>query len=248
MRVNDIPKFVINLKRRPDRLESIKRELDYVGWDYEVFDGIDTNSYMGCTLSHLKIFEICKDRGYKKVIIIEDDTFFMPYFIDLIEKIEPYLEDIDLFNFGPTIHRPITGDSENVFLLDLTTLPVKETEDQRGIYTTNCVMYDMKLFDEINKISEIKFNDETYFHAIDDFIYQFIMPNFKSYCPILPLTTQGVFFSDISGDYYNNFYTLTYNWSLYTPYKIPNEFKDFNNIQEIKKNKIHLTIDYHNER
>ena len=27
---NEIPKFVINLERRPDRLESVKKEFDYI--------------------------------------------------------------------------------------------------------------------------------------------------------------------------------------------------------------------------
>jgi GR25 family glycosyltransferase involved in LPS biosynthesis len=47
MKFADIPKFVINLDRRPDRLESITKEMEYIGWDFERFAGIDTNSYMG---------------------------------------------------------------------------------------------------------------------------------------------------------------------------------------------------------
>ena len=46
MKFNEIPKFVINLERRPDRLEKVKKELEYIGWDYEVFKAIDTKSTM----------------------------------------------------------------------------------------------------------------------------------------------------------------------------------------------------------
>ena len=39
-----IPKFVVNLDRRPDRLEHITNELNYIGWKWERFSGIDLNS------------------------------------------------------------------------------------------------------------------------------------------------------------------------------------------------------------
>jgi GR25 family glycosyltransferase involved in LPS biosynthesis len=58
MKFQELPKFVINLESRPDRLEDIKFELEYVGWDFELFNAINRNSYMGCTLSHLEILRI----------------------------------------------------------------------------------------------------------------------------------------------------------------------------------------------
>jgi GR25 family glycosyltransferase involved in LPS biosynthesis len=42
MNITNIPKFVVNLERRPDRLEKVKKELEYIGWDYEIFKAIDT--------------------------------------------------------------------------------------------------------------------------------------------------------------------------------------------------------------
>jgi len=38
---NSIPKFVVNLDRRPDRLEHITNEMKYIGWDWERFPAID---------------------------------------------------------------------------------------------------------------------------------------------------------------------------------------------------------------
>ena len=55
---NEIPKFVINLKRRPDRLELVTKEFEYMGWEFERFDAIDTGSYEGCAYSHQKIAQI----------------------------------------------------------------------------------------------------------------------------------------------------------------------------------------------
>ena len=55
---NEIPKFVINLERRPDRLESVKKEFDYMGWNFERFNAVDTNSYEGCAYSHQEVAKI----------------------------------------------------------------------------------------------------------------------------------------------------------------------------------------------
>ena len=90
MKFNEIPKFVINLERRPDRLEKVKKELEYIGWDYEVFKAIDTNSYMGITRSILEIVKIAKEKKYPRIMIIEDDIAFMPYAKDLLNKLEDF--------------------------------------------------------------------------------------------------------------------------------------------------------------
>jgi GR25 family glycosyltransferase involved in LPS biosynthesis len=58
MNITNIPKFVVNLERRPDRLEHIQKEMDYMGWDYELFKAVDLNNHGGCTLSHTEIIKI----------------------------------------------------------------------------------------------------------------------------------------------------------------------------------------------
>jgi len=93
MKFNELPKFVVNLETRPDRLEDIKFELDYLGWDFELFKAVNRNSYMGCTLSHLGIINIAKERGYKRVMVIEDDCDVMPYAKTFIEDLEKQIQD-----------------------------------------------------------------------------------------------------------------------------------------------------------
>jgi len=63
MKFSEIPKFVVNLETRPDNLELIKKEMDYIGWEFEKFNAVNRNSYMGCTLSHLEVIKIAKERG-----------------------------------------------------------------------------------------------------------------------------------------------------------------------------------------
>jgi hypothetical protein len=50
--------------------------------------------------------------------------------------------------------------------------------------------------------------------------------------------------SDVSGGNYSNFYTQTYNWNLYNPFKIPNEFLSFDMNQKIKEEKTHKDFYY----
>ena len=100
--------FIINLKERKDRRDSIINELQRVKIeDYEFFNAIrpsaeDINKWnplfikdipswfkrlnkdnmkyrlgaLGCLLSHVNVIRISKERGYKHVMILEDDSKF----------------------------------------------------------------------------------------------------------------------------------------------------------------------------
>jgi hypothetical protein len=230
--INKIPKFVINLERRKDRLESITKEMNWIGWDFEVFKAIDTNSYMGITLSHIEIFKICEERGYDRVMIIEDDSIFMPSAKETMDKIDEFIFDFDLINFSPTLNRPVNSHINNLFL-DLTNYP-EAAPHLRGTYSANMSIYNSNTFEKIKEIDSVKLSSESYFYAFDDWIYQFVHPNFKCVSPYNPVATQTTFYSDISHGDYNNFYLQTYNWNLYSPVKIPSEYMDYNNNQRLK--------------
>jgi len=245
MKFNDIPKFVVNLERRPDRLEKVKKELDYIGWDYEIFKAIDTNSYMGITRSILEIITIAKERNYSRVMIIEDDIGFMPYAKDLLNKLEEACEGLDfgILNLSPTLNRFINRSETNELLLDMTNLPPRP-EHLRDIYACNTLIIDSSVYDEMFKISETAFPSGDFFYAIDDYIFQFIIQKYQSYCPVLPVAPQGKDISNISDGEYNNFYLQTYNWNLYSPTKIPSEFLDQYKNQKTINNNEHKDFYY----
>lgn len=241
MNFSNIPKFVINLQRRPENLENITHELDYIGWSWERFNAIDRGDYMGCTLSHLEVIKIAKERGYDRVMVIEDDCTFMPYSKSILSKLEEQIQDIEfsVFNMTPTLNRDVNLSDRYSLLLDLTNLPPKNSERHGETYATNMIIYDVSIYDEIPKISTILAGVHgDYHHPIDGYLAKFIYPNFQSYCPILPIAPQRNSYSDVSQGVYNNFYTQTYNWNLYSPRKLPNEFKDENKNKIMKQNKI----------
>jgi hypothetical protein len=106
----------------------------------------------------------------------------------------------------------------------MTNLPEKQNPVHRDIYAANMIVYDKSIYDEMFKISEVAFQSGDYYYALDDFTFQFIVQKFQSYCPTVPIATQGNDWSDISQGNYNNFYLQTYNWNLFSPVKIPGHF------------------------
>lgn len=69
----------INLEHRKDRKEEIERELNSMNIEYERFNAISNPDFgiVGCTQSHLEIFKMAKEKGYKNILIFEDDFKFI---------------------------------------------------------------------------------------------------------------------------------------------------------------------------
>ena len=242
MKFNEIPKFVVNLETRPDNLELIKKEMDYIGWEFEKFNAVNRNSYMGCTLSHLEIIKIAKERGYDRVMVIEDDCVFMPYAKSLLDDIEKQIEGIEfgVFNITPTLNRKLNSSDKYDLLLDITNLPPKE-EHHSETFATNILIYDKSVYDEMFNIASTAFTESgDYYFPIDGYLVNFIYPKFQSYCAALPIAPQRNSYSDVSHGMYNNFYTQIYNWNLYSPKKLPNEFKSEEGNEKIKQEKTHV--------
>lgn len=67
----------INLKRRYDRRVAFERMMDDMKLPYERFDAIENkHAYLGCCYSHLAVLKMARDRGYKNILIFEDDFEF----------------------------------------------------------------------------------------------------------------------------------------------------------------------------
>lgn len=232
---NDIPKFVVNLERRPDRLESVQKEFEYMGWTFERFNAIDTNSYEGCALSHQKIANIILERGYDYAMVFEDDIFFMPYAKQLIPLIEKELDENEwyFFHFAPSIHRPLNKFSEN--LVDLTTLPPKDPDRHRGIFGTSGFILTRKACEYIKEwdTNEVIENSHKQI-PIDEFLDRAVYPNLQSFSSKLPLITQKKGYSDINGTIDSNHYVMTYNWNIYVPDKLDGKYLDWDNCLQMR--------------
>lgn len=240
--MNNIKKFVINLKKRPDRLKTITNELEYLGWDFELFEGIDLGSYMGCALSHLELIELAIKKGYEEILIIEDDSCVMPYAKDLTQKLGDVIKTIDygVINLSPTLNRPVNVSNVSDLLIDLTDLPEKTNQWLRETYSTNMILYHNSVYDKILSLKDLTYPSGGFQYPIDEFLALIVYPNHQSFASVLPVAPQYLSESDVSGGVYNNFYTQTYNWNLYSPTKIPGEFLNPSIVEEYKSQKRHV--------
>jgi hypothetical protein len=169
----------------------------------------------------------------------------MPYAKDFIEKLDAEIENLTyaVLNLSPTLNRHINKADGFKYLLDMTNLPEKHDPNHRDIYAANMIIYDESIYDEMFKISEVAFQSGEFYYALDDFTFQFILQKYQSYCPIVPVCTQGNDWSDISQGNYNNFYLQTYNWNLFSPFKIPSHFCNAEHNKQKRDENIKETID-----
>ena len=72
--------FYINLDKRNDRKDEIEKELTNYNLfnNSERFPAIYTQEQgcVGCSMSHLAVIKIAKERKYKQILILEDDFYF----------------------------------------------------------------------------------------------------------------------------------------------------------------------------
>lgn len=231
--LNETKKYVINLKKRPERLAQVKQEFENIGYnDVEVFEGFDLNSHEGCAKSHYEIIKIALEQNLENVIVFEDDIVFMPYAKSLMKDIDEVLLNLNFgtLNLNPSIHRPLDMSKDSNLLLDITNKPPKG-ENHRGVFGTGFMVYNKSVYQEIlNHENELKMI------AMDQILDDYIYPNYQSYSPIIPICVQRNNFSDVSGDFYNNFYLQTYNWNVYCPVKLQQSFFDENFVLNLKQN------------
>lgn len=113
LRIEDIPIYLIYLKRKPERLNNARKELNNIGINnYIEFEGTDgwivenDNIFLqhgidkslcdrkglaGCACSHIRIWKEIIDKNIPWTIVFEDDVHFHPNFLEFLET---YLKNI----------------------------------------------------------------------------------------------------------------------------------------------------------
>ena len=88
--------FYINLDRRTDRRAEIEGELQCMGISGERFPAIENpDGAIGCMMSHLKVLELAKERGYPNVLILEDDLTFLVGKEELWKVLDSAVQETD---------------------------------------------------------------------------------------------------------------------------------------------------------
>lgn len=115
--------YVLNLDRSPDKLEKTRQLLSKFNILFERFSAVDGDSIpkdaydfsnfkpgtgmienkyaLGCLKSHIEIIKDAKVKGYKSILIFEDDIMMDPLFELKLQYLK-YIKDWNLIYFGAT--------------------------------------------------------------------------------------------------------------------------------------------------
>lgn len=192
MDVNNLENiFYINLKERNDRKSHVESELNKLGWKYTRFDAVKTKSgRVGCSMSHLKLLKMAKNKKLPYIVIIEDDIQF---------------KDIELFKklFNNFINSKLEYD---VFLLagNLRHPAIKITESIVRVYksftTTGYIVkshyYDKMIKNIEESINKLLLNENNGYNAIDTYLMKLQLID-KWYISYPRTVTQKPDWSDI---------------------------------------------------
>ena len=101
--------FYINLDARTDRRQEIEGELKDIDIPYERFPAIKTSpGIIGCGQSHSAVLKEAKTRGYKNVLVFEDDFKFLmtkEEFKTLLKKAFEEVPDYDIIMLGYAMNK-----------------------------------------------------------------------------------------------------------------------------------------------
>jgi glycosyl transferase family 25 len=129
--------FYINLERRTDRREQIEKELSDKGIALERFPAIEISQqgHIGCSLSHLTVLKIARERKYESVMIFEDDFEFLVTKEEWDQLIQRLPASYDVVMFGYNI---------------MESLPYNETFDQAvNVQTASGYIVHSKFYDTL---------------------------------------------------------------------------------------------------
>lgn len=112
MRVNEYfdKVVVINLDRRQDRMERLEPQLKKLGIEYERHSAVDGKAIgiapmIAGTMSHVEVLKKYKDQ---KILILEDDAYFVENFNEKFETVMQSLpEDWDIFYLGALLPKNV---------------------------------------------------------------------------------------------------------------------------------------------
>ena len=189
--------FFINLDKRTDRLKDFTEEMNRMDIQSERFPAIaHVSGTVGCGYSHLSVLKMAKERGYKSVLIFEDDFEFTvdkSVFMNIMEKIQTEIPNYDVLMIGYAIFKALPH-SENF---------QKVLEAQ----TASAYLVSSKIYDELislyeDAIPKLETTGKHWIYANDQ-IWKAMQPKKEWFATNLRVGRQRPGFSDISNAFVN---------------------------------------------
>lgn len=88
----------INLEHRTDRRTEIETELNKFELPYERYNAIKAPDGVGCVMSHLNVLKLAKKRGYKNILILEDDFTFLVSKEEFEKQLTQFFDNVKEFD------------------------------------------------------------------------------------------------------------------------------------------------------
>jgi len=200
--------FFINLEERKDRLVQILKEFEKMGIkNFERVEGIRptinflkennilysnlkywnrNNDYVigsvGRKLSHYNVIKIAKERGYKKILILEDDIFFTHTKEETVKILKSLSqEDSNMIYLGG-------NDLSNLRIIETNCKYLRRVYD---MYFTHAYIINSNIYDYVLE------NLQNYNSELDTFYVEKIQTHGKCYKTVPYLVDQKFGFSDI---------------------------------------------------
>jgi hypothetical protein len=177
--------YIINLEHRTDRWQHCEEQMAKHGFTAEKFKAIEASDmikgWQACTLSHISVLEDAKQRGFNRVLILEDDFVFADNFNDLFYI--SYYANYDILYLG-------IGHKQD---------PVKDERHKCSPYykvvegyTSHAVAYN-----DVQNIDEFLIMAKELNHVIDEYLHLYFQTKGTAYCFYPNLAWQLGGFSDI---------------------------------------------------
>src|SRR5436190_1928422 len=116
--------FYINLDSRPDRKQSIEKELSCLGTP-ERFSAVVAPQSLGCAMSHIAVLKLAMERDLTSYMIFEDDFVFTRKVDKLVL---PQKWDVILLSAVIIRHQPCTDNLVRVYEASTTTAYMVNSE------------------------------------------------------------------------------------------------------------------------
>ena len=191
-----LPVIYINLDNRVDRKEHIEKELHEMGLSFERFSAIkESFGALGCSKSHLEVLKLAKKKGYKQVLILEDDFTF------IVDK----NTFIDTMNQVLVKHFDVCMISYNIFSSSIDADPIwKKMFDGQTLsgYIVKDHYYDTLIQNIEESIVQLSSTQNRPLYAVDMYIKK-LQPSGKWYHTTIRLGIQNPSYSDIEGHHVN---------------------------------------------
>jgi GR25 family glycosyltransferase involved in LPS biosynthesis len=198
--------YCINLNKRTDRWQEMLVQFKRYNIDVERFPAIEGNKFgwhnekytagkavafngaCGCIASHLAIYKLAKQNGYKSILIIEDDCDFENDLNNVFNfRYKQVPADWDLLYFGG-VHETMNGQFKPEPL-------GKHVMIGKRIITTTCYAAKNTVYDLM--INTLERDLPFPYTAIDGYLASEIQPKCKTYAFHPPIAWQRASHSDI---------------------------------------------------